>query len=446
MVRRMSKRFLLGALWVLILGNALFLFVRLGQSRDWFAVVAAERPGARFREVIEAVSRHYVDADAVQVDQLTERVLDDLLKSLDPHSEFLSRRQFEEVQSDLRSEFGGIGVQIELRNDRVVVIAPIAGSPGERAGIRRGDELIAVDGAPLEPPLMANAVQRLRGKPRTKVAVTLHRPATGEEIQLELQRDIIRVETVRTARLLEPGIGYIHLTQFTERTGAEFRQALERLESEGMQALVLDLRNNPGGLLTAAVEVVEPFFGRNELVVYTEGRTRASRQELRARAGGNGRALPVAVLINSGSASASEIVAGALRDTGRAALVGERTFGKGSVQSLLQLRDGSALRLTTAYYYTPGGRRIHEQGITPDIELPVPLEEESKLTLQRLRNDYDDAAEFADRFGFTPVADRQLEIALDLLRTALVLAPATPGNQGDKPARVAAAGEGTGRR
>lgn len=436
MVRGMSKRFLLGVLWILILGNAVFLVARLGQSWDWFGVAAADRPGARFREVVDLVTRHYVDADAVQPDRLTERALEELLRSLDPHSEFLSRRQFEDVQSDLRAEFGGIGVQIELRNDRVVVIAPIAGSPGERAGIMRGDELVAVDGAPLEPPLMANAVQRLRGKPKTKVSVTLHRPATGETLQFDLVRDIIRVETVRTARLLEPAIGYIHLTQFTERTGEEFRQALERLESEGMRALLLDLRNNPGGLLTSAVEVVEPFFERNELIVYTEGRTRASRQELRARTGGPRRDLAVAVLVNSGSASASEIVAGALRDTGRAALVGERTFGKGSVQSLLQLRDGSALRLTTAHYYTPGGRRIHEQGIVPDIELPVPLEEESKLILQRLRNDYEDAAAFEDRFGFAPVSDRQLAVALDLLRAALALSPnaASPA-----PERVAAA-------
>ena len=249
---------------------------------------------------------------------------------------------------------------------------------------------------------MDRVVDHLRGRPGTKVSVTVFRPSTKATIDLTITREVIRVESVRDAHMLGDGIGYIQLVQFSERSGAEFKQALKKLQAEGAQALVLDLRNNPGGLLDAAVDVAEPFFRPGELIVYTQGRTADSRQELRAGATAGALRLPVAVLVNAGTASAAEVVTGALKDTARAVVVGERTFGKGSVQTVFQLQNGEALRLTTALYYTPGGVSIQEKGIEPQIPVPVSLEDEEKLRLQRLRRDLTDPKEFAARFGFAP--------------------------------------------
>jgi carboxyl-terminal processing protease len=263
---------------------------------------------------------------------------------------------------------------------------------------------------------MEKVVDRLRGKPGTKVAVTLFRPTTKATIELTLTREIIRVESVRDVRVLDDGIGYIQLTQFSDRTGAEFRQALKRLQEQGIQALILDLRNNPGGLLDAAVEVAEPFFKPGELIVYTQGRTAESRQERRAGRSAGGVVMPVAVLVNSGTASAAEIVAGALKDTARAVVVGETTFGKGSVQTLFRLQDGEALRLTTAHYYTPSGVIIHEKGIEPQVRVVVSPEDEANVQMQRMRRDLAKPKEFTARFGFPPIADRPLQTAIDVLK------------------------------
>jgi carboxyl-terminal processing protease len=420
----MLKRILIGVVWVMVAFNAAYLTVRIARDRDLFPSHGADAGAARFREAVELIREKYAGGPDVGTGELTDKALEQMLKSLDPHSEYLTRKRFDTVQNDLRGEFGGIGVQIELKDNRVTVIAPIAGTPGERAGILRGDQIIKVNGDLITDPPLNNAIERLRGRPGTEVGVTLHRPSTGADIDLTIKREIIRQDTIRTAQILEPGIGYIHLTQFNERSGLEFREALERLEREGMRALVLDLRNNPGGLLNVAVEVAQPFFDRGELVVYTQGRTPKSRQDYAAQGDPPRRDYPVAVIVNSGSASASEVVTGALRDTHRAVVIGERTFGKGSVQTILPLKNGDALRLTTARYYTPSGRVIHEVGITPDIELPVSVEEEGKLIVQRLRRDYEDAAEFKERFGFDPVEDKQLRAATDMLRGVLAMAPA----------------------
>jgi carboxyl-terminal processing protease len=216
--------------------------------------------------------------------------------------------------------------------------------------------------------------------------------------------------------MVADGIGCIRLTQFGERTGAEFKQALKQLQVRGAKALILDLRNNPGGLLDAAVAVAEPFFRPGELIVYTQGRSAASREELRAGRAAGGVDMPVAVLVNSGTASAAEIVAGALKDTGRAVVVGERTFGKGSVQRLFSLRDGEALRLTIAFYYTPGGAIINKKGVEPQMKITVSPDDEANVRLQSLRRDLEEPKEFAARFGFGPVEDRPLQAAIDVLR------------------------------
>jgi len=392
----------------------------------------ADRAAAHVRDVLRLVSQNYVEEKEVDYSTLTRSALRGVVESLDPHSDFLEARDYRSLQEDMSNEFGGIGVQVEMRNKRVVVIAPISGTPGERAGILRGDEIVSVDGQDLEGVSMDDVISRLRGRPRTEVTVGFHRPDTGKDFTLTLTREVIKLESVNDARLLDAGVGYLRLSQFSERTGEEFVRALRRLEEEGMTSLVLDLRNNPGGLLDAAVAVAEPFFSKNELIVYTQGRNPGDREEFRSRADRPPLRLPVAVLINAGSASAAEIVAGALKDTERAVIVGERSFGKGSVQSIFRLGGGEALRLTTARYYTPSGVTIHEKGVDPHVEVVMTPEEDGKLRLQRARDDIRDPEEFKQRFGFEPIEDRQLQVALDVLRGARLLRERTARAAGAK--------------
>ncbi len=392
-----------------------------------------DRDTAYFRKVLDLVAKNYVEAKDADYDRLTKAALEGMLRSLDPHSEFMKAAEFRELREEMDGRFGGIGIQVEPRANRVVVVAPIADSPAERAGVQRGDEIVKVDGQSIEKLGMDRIIERLRGPPKTKVSLTLFRPITRQTVVVNLVREIITVESVRDVHLLAHGIGYIQLTQFTERTGAEFKQALRRLQLQGATALVLDLRNNPGGLLDAAVAVAEPFFQPGELIVYTQGRSEESRDESRAGSGAGWARLPVAILVNSGTASAAEIVAGALRDTDRAVIVGETTFGKGSVQTVFRLQEGEGLRLTTARYFTPGGVSINEKGIVPQVPVTVAPDDETKLRLQRLRRDLTEPKEFVARFGFEPVSDRPLETAVDLLRGAAMYR-----DRGRPPAEAAA--------
>jgi carboxyl-terminal processing protease len=311
---------------------------------------------------------------------------------------------------------------VETRQNRIVVIAPLAGGPSERAGVQRGDEIVSIDGKPIETSGNVDGiVSQLRGKPKTRVTVGFFRPAKKESFSVTLTREIIKVESVRNVRLLDDGIGYVQLTEFSDHTGAQFRQALDTLRNQGARSLILDVRNNPGGVLEAAVEVAEPFFRKGELIVYTQGRKPQDREKFRSELKGAPVTLPTAVLINAGSASAAEIVTGALKDTGKAVVVGERSFGKGSVQSVFKLANGEGLRLTTARYYTPGGATIHERGIAPHVEVVMTPEEDTRLARQRARPDIVDPAEFRERFGFEPVVDRQLETAIAMLRGVKLL-------------------------
>jgi carboxyl-terminal processing protease len=384
---------------------------------SWFGSSELDHSSDYVREVLKLVNENYVDAKDSAYDKLTKSALHGMIESLDPHSEFLETDDYREMEEEMSGKFGGIGIQVELRKGRVIVIAPIAGTPGERAGILRGDEIVTVDGKPVEQGATMNAVvDQLRGRPHTKVNVGLFRPSTGRTFDLTLVREVIKVDSVRDVHVLPGGVGYLQLTEFSEHTGEEFGRALDRLRQEGARSLVLDLRNNPGGLLDAAVTVAEPFFRKGELIVYTQGRKAGDRDEYRSEAKGEPLQLPMAVLINAGSASAAEIVAGALKDTGRAVIVGERSFGKGSVQSVFKLKNGEGLRLTTARYYTPSGVSIHERGIEPQVEVVMTPDEDSKLSLQRSRSDVTAPKEFEERFDFIPIRDRQLEAAVDVLK------------------------------
>ncbi|HUR60392.1 MAG TPA: S41 family peptidase [Opitutaceae bacterium] len=377
------------------------------------------------RDVMRLVSENYVDEKTSGYDQLARTALHGMVETLDPHSEFLEAKDNKEFEEDLTGEFGGIGIQVETRQNRVIVIAPLAGTPGERAGIQRGDEIVSIDGKPVDTTGNSdNVVGRLRGKPKTPVVVGLFRPSTQKTLTLTLVREVIQITSVRDARVIEDGIGYVQLTEFSDHTAEQFDHALESLIKKGAHSLIIDMRNNPGGLLDAAVEVAEPFFRKNELIVYTKGRKPTDREEFRAKVGGNPVTLPIAVLINAGSASAAEIVTGALKDTGRAVVVGERSFGKGSVQSVFKLENGEGMRLTTARYYTPGGATIHERGITPHVEVVMTPDEDAKLARQRSRADLTDPKEFKARFGFEPITDRQLDAAVAVLKGVRLLADA----------------------
>lgn len=391
--------------------------LRVAAAWNLFPSRDLSRTSAYVRDVMKLVNENYVDEKAAAYDALARSALHGMVETLDPHSEFLEKKDNEEFEEDLTGEFGGVGLQVETRNNRVVVIAPLAGGPSERAGIRRGDEIVSIDGKPVDP-AVDSTVSRLRGKPKTRVAVGLFRPAARENLSLTLVREIIKIESVRGARLLDDGIGYVQLTEFSDHTGEQFRGAVDRLLADGASSLIIDLRNNPGGVLDAAVAVAEPFFRKDELIVYTQGRKPEDKEEFRSEASGAPLRLPIAVLINAGSASAAEIVTGALKDTGRAVVVGERSFGKGSVQSVFKLEDGEGLRLTTARYYTPSGATIHERGIAPHVEVVMTPEEDAKLARQRARPDITDPAEFKERFGFEPVPDRQLETAVAMLKGA----------------------------
>ena len=414
----MFKRILVIAAGV-VLGSALsFLGLRVAQTWNLFPQRELARSSNYVRDVMRLVGENYVDQKAASYDALSRKALHGMIETLDPHSEFLEAKDNKEFEEDLTGEFGGIGIQVETRQNRVVVIAPLAGTPGERAGIQRGDEIVSIDGKPVDPSGVSgdSVVGRLRGKPKTSVIVGLFRPSTKQTLTLTLVREVIQIISVRESRVIGDGIGYVQLTEFSEHTAAQFDRALEALVKKGIHSLVLDLRNNPGGLLDAAVEVAEPFFKKNELIVYTKGRKPSDREEFRAKIGGNPVDLPIAVLINAGSASAAEIVTGALKDTGRAVVVGERSFGKGSVQSVFRLENGEGMRLTTARYYTPGGGTIHERGITPHVEVVMTPEEDTKLARQRSRPDITDPRDFKERFGFEPIVDRQLDAAIAVLQ------------------------------
>lgn len=376
-----------------------------------------------FRDVLETVKQYYVDEKKADYNALTRAALRGMLSELDPHSEFLDAEAYSQTEEELNNEFNGVGIQVEERDNHIVVITTIADTPAERAGIRRGDRIVSIDGHTIDDPSTEKAVRLIRGEPGTEVKMVFFRPSIDREVTYMLKRERIRLRSVRNTEISSDGIGYTQITQFSERTGEEFEAALKELEKHDMRALVLDLRNNPGGLVDAAVEVCDQFFEKNELIAYTQGRTKESREEFRSENSHPRRTYPIAVLVNGGTASAAEIVSGALKDTKRAVIVGEKTFGKGSVQSIIETQNGEGIRLTTARYYTPSGITIHEKGIQPQVELEMSADDEARLRIQQSRNDLAGETEFKERFGFAPVEDTQRTAAEEVLRGVLAARP-----------------------
>lgn len=321
-----------------------------------------------FTEVLSVVQKNYVEE--VNGKDLVYGAIRGMLNTLDPHSAFMNPEVYKEVQVDTKGEFGGLGIQIGIKDNRLTVIAPIEGTPADRVGIKAGDWIIKVNDEPTKNMTLLDAVQKMRGAKGTKVTLTIQREGVAEPLVFTLTRELIKIESVKS-KMLDDDIGYIRLTQFQEQTGKDLASALKKLKESEMQSLVLDLRNNPGGLLTAALEVSEQFLSAGKMIVYTKARD-GKKEEYTSSGKGGSDNYPMIVLINEGSASASEIVAGALQDWGRGVVLGTLTFGKGSVQTILPLSDGSGLRLTTAKYYTPKGRSIQNTGIEPDIVVKQP--------------------------------------------------------------------------
>ena len=370
--------------------------------------------------VMSLINHDYVDADRADYDRLAEAAITGMLQSLDAHSRFLPADDFAHFEQITQQEYVGIGVRIEAFDDAVTVVSCFPGSPAAEAGLRAGDRFFAINGEVVEGKSVVEVSKRLRGPADQAAQVTMRRDGSPALLDFSFKRRAVAIASVEPVRLEAGGIGYVRVRQFGERTAREFGDALDQLEGEGMEALILDLRDNPGGLLRIAKEVASEFFQRGELVVYTEGREFIDREEFRSSTPARPREYPIAVLINERSASGAEIVAGALQDTAKAFLIGAKTYGKGSVQSIYAFREGGGLQQTTALYYLPSGRSINEVGIAPDREVPVSEEDAYRLMLQERHEGHLDAEAFERHFGYPDdLPDRQLEAARAYLEEAL---------------------------
>ncbi len=330
-----------------------------------------------FAEVLTQVKKHYVEE--VPTDDLVHGAVRGMLKTLDPHSAYMTPETYKEMKVETKGEFEGLGIQIGIKDHHVTVIAPIEGTPAHAAGIETGDLILKVDEVLTKNLTLMEAVQRMRGPKGTTVTLTVEREGAPGTLSFTLIRDTIKIRSVRS-RIVDDRIGYVRISQFQESTPEDLSRELVKLRDKGTQGLILDVRNNPGGLLSAAVGVSEQFLQFDQLIVSVKGRD-GGEDEYRARPSMDPYEYPMIVLVNQGSASASEIVAAAMQDWGKAVILGKTTFGKGSVQTILPLSDGSGLRLTTAKYYTPRGESIHSVGVKPDIvveQKPMTVDEEQK--------------------------------------------------------------------
>ena len=378
-----------------------------------------------FAKALELIRQDYVDQNKTSYHDLINAAMKGMLSSLDPHSQFMDPDDFRDMQDDTRSRFNGLGIEVSMKNGLPTVITAMEDTPAAKAGVLSGDQILRINGISTERMDLQDAINVLRGPAGAKITLTLLRPATKEIKEYTLQRAEIKIQSVKGARLLDPEftgpfkIAYVRLVQFNEPTADELSKALDELQKQGMQALILDLRNNPGGLLNSAVDVCAQFLPPNTKVVSTQGRVASQQHDYSTSGVKKERPnFPMVVLINEGSASGAEIVAGALKDLHRAVLVGETTFGKGSVQNVMQLPDGSAVRFTTAKYYTPSKQVIQGNGVTPNI--PVGLTAEQERSLFALRNSGNVKPE--DEKNIIKSRDPQLLRAIDALKGVMIYA------------------------
>ena len=392
-----------------------------------------------FTEVFGRVKQDYVEP--VEDKKLITEAINGMLTGLDPHSAYLDQEAFREMQVGTQGEFGGLGIEVGMEDGFVKVISPIDDTPASRAGVMAGDLIVKLDDTAVKGMTLNDAVKQMRGKPNTNIRLTIVRKGEPNPIELTLTRAVIKIQSVK-ATTLEPGYAYFRVTQFQDGTGELLAKAIEAHVKEPMKGIILDLRNDPGGLLNSAVAVTAMFVDPGKLVVYTEGRAEDSRMRLNAspehylrgrnrqdfvsRLPAAIKKLPMVVLVNSGSASASEIVAGALQDHERAVIMGQQTFGKGSVQTILPLGNNTAIKLTTARYYTPNGRSIQAKGITPDIPLESAIDKNASLRLREadLSKHLGDGKSTAPAAPTTPAAkDLEKEKALAAARAKYNFTP-----------------------
>jgi carboxyl-terminal processing protease len=333
-----------------------------------------------FTDTLTLIRSDYVEETKYK--ELIYGALKGMLRSLDPYSQFLDPEAYKEVKVETEGEFGGLGIEISIKDGLLTIIAPIDDTPAFRVGLKADDRIVKIEDELTRDITLMGAVKKLRGEPGTKVNITVMREGAGKLLDFTITRAIIKIKSIRKAKLLEDNIGYIRLSEFQERSPEDLEEALSKLEKLGMDSLILDLRNNPGGLLDSAVKVAEKFIPAGKVIVSTRGRIAKQDMVFNSSLRGKHRTYPLVVLISKGSASGSEIVAGAMQDYKRGILLGTKTFGKGSVQTVIPLIDGSALRLTTSKYFTPSGRCIHEEGIEPDIEVKFQEQEFEEATEQ----------------------------------------------------------------
>ncbi len=357
-----------------------FIIIGVSNSPKVLALSNAYENLKIFSEVLSLVQKNYVTE--VNTEELIQGSIKGMLRELDPHTSYMPKESYKEMQVETEGKFGGLGIEITIKDDILTIVSPIEGTPAFKVGLKAGDKIMKVDGEFTKKMTLIDAVKKLRGEPGTDVTITIVRKKLHAPLDFTITRAIIKLKSIRTKNI-DRDISYIRIRSFTKSTDRELDKALEKAEKEhgGIKGLILDLRNNPGGLLNQAVEVTERFLEKGKLVVYTKGRLKE--QDMRFITDGTHSHMnfPMVILVNAGSASASEIVAGALQDLKRALVVGIQTFGKGSVQTIIPLSDGSGLRLTTARYYTPSGKIIQENGITPDLIIenePVLLGKDKK--------------------------------------------------------------------
>ncbi len=361
-----------------------------------------------FSQIYRLVEENYVKE--VNPKDLILGAIEGMLSSLDPHSSLMKPEEFKELEVETKGSFTGIGIEITIKDDVITVVAPIEDTPAWKAGLKPGDKILKIDEKSTKGMKITDAVKLLRGPKGTPVKLTILR-GDRDIFEVTIIRDVIPIVSVRS-KSLEPGYAYVRISQFQEKTAEELVSALQKLESEGqIKGLILDLRNNPGGLLNSAVEVSDEFLEEG-LIVSIKGRTKSNQMEFRAKPNPPNRKhkYPIAILINHGTASAAEIVTGALKDNKRAVVIGEKSFGKGSVQTVIPIEDNYAVRLTTALYYTPSGQSIHNIGINPDFVIPS-----AEISRTKTKNSNQTEEAFHHRFP-SPVEDLQVKIALEILK------------------------------
>ena len=363
-----------------------------------------------FAEGLAIIEGKYVDEKTAE--DLIYGAMRGLTMSLDAYSQFLTPDDYKNLLVETEGKFGGLGIEITIRNGLLTIISPIEDTPAWRAGVEAGDIIIKIDGELTKDITLNSAVKKLRGDPKTEVTITVVREKSRKVDDITIVRDIIKIKDIKMPMILEDGIGYVKIGEFRENTSKDLSKALKELEKKGLRALIIDVRNNPGGLLNSAIDISSKFLEAGRVVVSTDSRTEGKRIYKSGSFGKKYLDIPLVVLINKGSASGSEILATALRENNRAILLGETTFGKGSVQTILPLSDGSAMRLTTSKYYTPADKSIHEKGVKPDIIVAKEVVE---------KGNEDVLENLGKKKEFNYQEDNQIVRALDLIKGILIL-------------------------